>query len=221
MKIYYYDLLDTNKTIAKDLFEGVECPWEVLPNIKEFILKLGQTLDKDKFYKIDDDIWIAKSAVIDKSASLTGPLIIDENAQIRQCAFIRGSVIIGKNAVVGNSSEIKNSVLFDEVQTPHYNYIGDSILGYKAHFGAGSVTSNLKADKSLVKILCNGYVIHTELRKFGAIVGDFGEIGCNAVLNPGTVIGRNSNVYPLSMVRGYLESDSIHKNNGIIVKKIK
>lgn len=213
------NLFDYNQTIAKELFESIVYPWEALPKIKDFILKLGATLSEDEYDKIGDDIWIAKSAVVAPSASLNGPLIICKDAEIRHCAFIRGSAIVGEGAVVGNSTELKNSILFNKVQTPHYNYIGDSILGYKAHTGAGAITSNLKSDKSLVTVDVDGKRKKTNVKKFGAMIGDNVEVGCNSVLNPGTVIGRNTNIYPLSMVRGYVAPNSIYKKQGEIAVK--
>ena len=213
------NLYDYNQTIAKELFEGVTYPWEALPKIKDFILELGKTLDIEKYDKIGDDIWVAKTAKVAPTASLTGPLIICDNAEIRHCAFIRGSAIVGENSVVGNSTELKNSILFNNVQTPHYNYIGDSILGYKSHTGAGVITSNLKSDKSLVTVNFNGEKVETGVKKFGAMIGDNVEVGCNSVLNPGTVIGRNTNVYPLSMVRGYVPANSIYKKQGEVAQK--
>ncbi|MGN1130835.1 MAG: UDP-N-acetylglucosamine pyrophosphorylase [Ruminococcus sp.] len=213
-------LFNLDETIAKELFGSATYPWEVLPKISDFILKLGETLDPEIYEKRGEDIWIAKSAKIFDSAYLHGPLIIDENAEVRQCAFIRGSAIVGKNAVVGNSTELKNSILFNCVQTPHYNYIGDSILGYKSHTGAGVITSNLKSDKSLVTVALDGNKIETGVKKFGAMLGDNVEVGCNSVLNPGTVIGKNSNIYPLSPVRGYVPENSIFKSqNNIVTKK--
>lgn len=213
------NLYDYNQTIAKDLFESVTYPWEALPKIKDFILELGKTLDLDMFDKIGDDIWVAKTAKVAPTAFLAGPLIICDNAEIRHCAFIRGSAIVGENSVVGNSTELKNSILFNNVQTPHYNYIGDSILGYKSHTGAGVITSNLKSDKSLVTVNYNGEKVETGVKKFGAMIGDNVEVGCNSVLNPGTVIGRNTNVYPLSMVRGYVPENSIYKKQGEVAEK--
>ena len=213
------NLFDYSKTIAKPLFESVKYPWEALPKIKDFILELGKTLDMEKYDKIGDDIWVAKTAKVAPTASLTGPLIICDNAEIRHCAFIRGSAIVGENSVVGNSTELKNSILFNNVQTPHYNYIGDSILGYKSHTGAGVITSNLKSDKSLVTVNFNGEKVETGVKKFGAMIGDNVEVGCNSVLNPGTVIGRNTNVYPLSMVRGYVPANSIYKKQGEVAQK--
>ena len=213
------NLLNLNETIASELFEGLIYPWEALPKIGEFILKLGETLPKDKFDKIGEDIWVAKSANVFDSAYLHGPLIIDENAEVRQCAFIRGNAIIGKNCVVGNSTELKNVVLFNTVQVPHYNYVGDSILGYKSHMGAGSITSNVKSDKTLVVVKTNNGNYETGLKKFGAILADNVEVGCNSVLNPGTIVGRNTNIYPVSMVRGYVPENSIYKNKNEIVEK--
>lgn len=218
-KLTVKKLYDLDHTIAKSLFETITYPWEALPKIKDYILELGATLDADKFDKIGDDIWVAKSATIAPSASLNGPLIIDEEAEVRHCAFIRGSAIVGKNAVVGNSTELKNCILFDNVQVPHYNYVGDSIYGYKSHTGAGVIASNLKSDKSLVTVMCDGEKVETNVKKFGAMIGDFVEVGCNSVMNPGTVIGRNSNVYPLSFVRGYVEENSIYKRLGKVVEK--
>lgn len=213
------NLFDFSKTIARELFESAEYPWELLPKISEYIIKLGATLPLDKFDKIGDCIWVAKSAKVAPSASLNGPLIIDEEAEIRHCAFIRGNAIVGKGAVVGNSTELKNCILFDCTQTPHYNYVGDSIYGYKAHTGAGVIASNLKSDKSLVTVSFRGEKVPTGVKKFGAMVGDFGDIGCNTVMNPGTVIGRGTSVYPLSFVRGYVEANSIYKNQGEVVTK--
>lgn len=216
------ELFDLNQTIAKDLFEGHTYPWEVLPLIGDFIIELGKTLPKDEYDLIGENIWAAKSAKIAESASITGPVIIGKNAEIRQCAFIRGKAIIGENAVVGNSTELKNVVLFNNVQVPHYNYVGDSILGYKSHMGAGSITSNVKSDKTLVTInasLYDGTKIETGLKKMGAVLGDFVEVGCNSVLNPGTVIGRQTNIYPISSVRGYVPPNSIVKTGGVIIEK--
>ncbi len=219
MQIKTIEFLSLENTIAKDLFIGQQEAWEILPKISSFIEELGKLLSAEKYEEIDKDIWIAKTAKVSKTACLNGPLIIDEFAEIRNCAYIRGKVIVGKNAVVGNSTEIKNSILFDGVQVPHYNYVGDSILGYKSHMGAGSITSNVKSDKSLVKVTYNGEKIDTGLKKFGAIIGDCAEIGCNTVLNPGTIIGRNSNIYPLSSVRGLVPENSIYKSASEIIKK--
>lgn len=215
------NMFDLNETIANELFEGKTYPWEVLPNIKDFILKIGPTLPKDKYTEITENVWVSKSAKIFDSAYLGAPLIVDDDAEIRHCAFVRGSAIVGKGAVVGNSTELKNVVLFNKVQVPHYNYVGDSILGFKAHMGAGSITSNVKSDKTLVVVKNSetGNQIETGMKKFGAMLGDNVEVGCNSVLNPGTVIGRNSNIYPLSRVRGCVPSDSIFKDGNNIVTK--
>ena len=214
------NLFDYSKTIAKPLLESIDFPWEALPKISEFIIELGKTLDPEVFEQRGENIWVAKSAKVFPTAYLGGPLIICEDAEVRHCAFIRGSAIVGKGAVVGNSTELKNSILFDCVQTPHYNYIGDSILGYKAHTGAGTITSNLKSDKSLVTVLCDGEKLDTNIKKFGAMLGDYVEVGCNSVLNPGSVIGRNTSIYPLSFVRGYVPQDSIYKRLGEVAKKV-
>ncbi len=213
------DLYDLNETIAADLFQGATYPWELLPQIKDFIKELGSKLDPEKFEKRGEDIWVAKNAKIAPTACLNGPLIVDEEAEIRHCAFVRGSAIVGKGAVVGNSTELKNVILFNKVQVPHYNYVGDSILGYKAHMGAGSITSNVKSDKTLVVIKSAEGNVETGIKKVGAMLGDNVEVGCNSVLNPGTVIGRCSNVYPTSCVRGVIPANSIHKNNGVVIKK--
>lgn len=215
------NLYNLDETIAKELFQNAKYPWEILPKINEYILELGPKLDKNIFTQIDENIWVAKSAKIAPTASITGPAIIDENAEIRHCAFIRGKAIIGKNSVVGNSTELKNCILFNNVQAPHYNYVGDSILGFKAHMGAGSITSNVKSDKTNV-IIKGKEKIETDLKKVGAFLGDMVEVGCNSVLNPGTVIGKNSNIYPLSCVRGVIPENSIYKNkNEIVLKKAK
>ena len=213
-------LLDTEKTIASQLFEGKEYPWEVLEDIKAFILSLGATLSDEEFDHPEKDIWIATDAKVFPSAYIAGPCIIDKGAEVRHCAFIRGSAIIGKGAVVGNSTELKNVVLFDGVQVPHYNYVGDSILGHKAHMGAGSITSNVKGDKKLVVIKNGDELIPTGRKKVGAILGDFAEIGCGSVLNPGTIVGRDTQIYPLCSVRGVIPEKSIYKAEGKIVKKI-
>lgn len=214
------NLYNLDRTIAKELLEDLTYPWEALPLIGDFIIKKGNTLDPEIYEKRGENIWVAKSAKVFDSVYLHGPLIIDENAEVRQCAFIRGNAIIGKGATVGNSTELKNSILFDEVQTPHFNYIGDSILGYKSHTGAGAITSNLKSDKSLVTVLLGGEKVETGVKKFGAMLGDNVEVGCNSVLNPGTVIGKNTNVYPLSFVRGYVPENSIYKRLGEVAEKI-
>lgn len=213
------NLLDTNKTIARDIFVTKKYAFEVLPQIKDFIVSLSKTLDKEKFSDLGGGVFAAKSARIAKSANIMGPCIIDEDAEIRHCAFIRGNAIIGKSAVVGNSTELKNVVLFDRVQVPHYNYVGDSILGYKSHLGAGAITSNVKSDKTNVSILLENEKYNTNLRKFGAILGDCVEVGCGTVLNPGTVVGKNTNIYPLSMVRGYVAENSIYKSRVNVVRK--
>lgn len=216
------ELFDLEKTIAKKLFEGKTYPWEVLGDIKSFIIELGKTLPTDKFEEVEENVWIAKSAVVFRSAYIAGPCIIDEGAEIRHSAFIRGNAIVGKNCVVGNSTELKNVVLFDNVQVPHFNYVGDSILGYKSHMGAGAVTSNVKSDKTLVNVkdFESGEKIETGLKKFGAMLGDNVEVGCNSVLCPGSVIGKNTNIYPTSMVRGVVSSNSIYKNKTEIVGKM-
>lgn len=213
------NLYTLEETIAANLFEGLDYPWEALPKIKDFIIELGSTLDPETYEKRGENIWVAKSAKVAPTAFLNGPLIIDEEAEIRHCAFIRGNAIVGKNCVVGNSTELKNVVLFNSVQVPHYNYVGDSILGYKSHMGAGSITSNVKSDKTLVVVKENEEEIKTGLKKFGAMLGDFVEVGCNSVLNPGTVIGPHTNVYPLSMVRGVVPQNSIYKTKNEIVQK--
>ena len=208
-----------SETIAAGLFEGAEYPWEVLPKIHDFILELGKSLPADKFEKRGEDIWIAKSATVAPTACLNGPLIVDEDAEIRHCAFVRGNAIVGKGAVVVNSTELKNVVLFNKVQVPHYNYVGDSVLGFKSHMGAGSITSNVKSDKTLVTVKSVDEKIETGLKKMGAMLADHVEVGCNSVLNPGTVIGRNSNIYPTSCVRGCIPANSIYKNEKEIVEK--
>ena len=220
MNIRIKDLYNLDETISRNLLEKYEYPWEVLPHIEEFILELGKALSKDEYNQVGDDVWIHKSANVYESAYIKGPTIICEDAEIRQCAFIRGKAIIGKKAVVGNSTEIKNSILFNNVQVPHFNYIGDSILGYKSHMGAGAVTSNVKSDKTLVVVKNVEEKIETNLKKFGAMVGDNVEVGCHSVLNPGTVIGKNTNIYPLSSVRGVVPEKCIYKNQNEIVDKI-
>lgn len=213
------ELFDLDKTIAAELFVGKEYPWEVLPRIKDFIYKLGQSLDANEYENVSEGVWIAKDAKVFPSAYIGAPCIIDKGAEIRHCAFIRGSAIIGKGAVVGNSTELKNVVLFDKVQVPHYNYVGDSVLGYKAHMGAGSITSNVKSDKTLIQLRCEDEKIDSGMKKIGAMLGDEVEVGCNSVLNPGTVVGRNSNIYPLSSVRGTVPENSIYKDKQNIVLK--
>ena len=213
------NLYNLEQTIAKELLESVTYPWEVLPKIEEFIIKLGNTLDLDKYDKVEENIWIAKTAKVAPTAYIKGPAIIGENAEIRHCAFIRGKAIIGEGAVVGNSTELKNVILFNKVQVPHYNYVGDSILGYKSHMGAGAITSNVKSDKKLIIVKNRNEQIETGLKKFGAMLGDEVEVGCGSVLNPGSVIGKNTNIYPLSSVRGVVPEKSIYKNQNEIVEK--
>ena len=213
------ELYNLEETIGSKLLEGVTYPWEALPLIGNYIKELGKTLDEKEYEKIGEDIWAAKSAKIAPTASLNGPLIVGKEAQIRHCAFIRGNAIIGEGAVVGNSTELKNVILFNKVQVPHYNYVGDSILGYKAHMGAGSITSNVKSDKTFVVVKNHGKEIPTGLKKFGAMLGDGVEVGCNSVLNPGSVIGKGSHIYPLSSVRGVVPGESIYKKQGEIIKK--
>jgi len=213
------EMYDLSQTIAAELFEGKTYPWEVLPEIGDFILKLGATLDPEEYEKRGENIWIAKSATVAPTASINGPCIIGKNTEVRQCAFIRGKAIVGEGCVVGNSTELKNVVLFNKVQVPHYNYVGDSVLGFKSHTGAGAITSNVKQDKTLVKVNYYGTRVETGLKKFGAMLADNVEVGCNSVLNPGTVVGRHSNIYPLSMVRGFVPAESIMKTGGVIVSK--
>ncbi len=215
------DLYSLDHTIAKEYLEGFEYPWQALKGIKELIIELGKTLDENEYTEVDEHVWVHKSAKVFPSAYLGAPCIIGPETEVRHCAFIRGSALVGANCVVGNSVELKNVILFDNVQTPHYNYVGDSILGYKSHMGAGSITSNVKSDKTLVvvKDKKTGEQMETGLKKFGAMLGDFVEVGCNSVLNPGTVIGKHSNIYPTSCVRGVIHEKSIHKNNGVIIEK--
>ena len=213
------NLYNLEETIASEIFEGATYPWEVLLKINDFIIELGNTLDKEEYKKIGEDVWIAKSATVAPTAYIKGPAIIVKNAEIRHCAFIRGKAIVGEECVVGNSTELKNVILFNKVQVPHYNYVGDSILGYKSHMGAGSITSNVKSDKKLVVIKNGTESIETGLKKVGAMIGDEVEVGCGCVLNPGTIIGRNSNIYPLSSVRKIVPTNSIYKNQNEIVEK--
>lgn len=213
------NLYNLDETIAKDIFEGCLYPWEVLPKIKDFIINLGENLNNEEYDKVGENVWIAKSAKVAESAYINGPTIIGKNAEIRHCAFIRGNVIVGENAVVGNSTELKNVILFNNVQVPHYNYVGDSILGYKSHMGAGSITSNVKSDKKLVIVKSEDEKIETGLKKFGAMLGDNVEVGCGSVLNPGTVIGKNTNIYPLSSVRGVVKENRIYKKQEEVVEK--
>ena len=217
-EIMIKDLYNMNETIAAELFDGLTYPWEALPKIGEFIKKLGETLDPEEYDKVGEDVWIAKSANVFPSAYVHGPAIIGKNAEVRHCAFIRGNAIVGEGAVVGNSTEVKNAILFDGAQAPHYNYIGDSVMGHKAHTGAGAVTSNLKQDHSNVTVLKDGERVETGMRKFGAMLGDHAEIGCGSVLNPGTVVGKNARVYPLSMVRGFVPANHIYKKAGEVAE---
>ena len=208
-----------DQTIAKDIFNGVTYPWEVLPKISSFILELGATLSEDEYEKRGENVWVAKSAKVAPTAFINGPAIIGKDAEVRHCAFIRGNAIVGEGAVVGNSTELKNVILFNKVQVPHYNYVGDSVLGYKSHRGAGSITSNVKSDKKLVVVKAGEEKIETGMKKFGAMLGDEVEVGCGSVLNPGTVVGNHSNIYPLSSVRGFVPANSIYKKQGEVVTK--
>lgn len=213
------ELYDLTETAAKPLLESVTYPWEALPKIKDFIIELGNSLDPEEYEKHGENIWIHKSATVFDSAYIAGPCIIGKDTEVRQCAFIRGSALVGDNCVVGNSTELKNVIIFNNVQVPHYNYVGDSILGFHSHMGAGSITSNVKSDKTLVHVKGADFDIATGMKKFGAMLGDYVEVGCNSVLNPGTVIGSHSNIYPLSRVRGYVPSNSIYKDWNDIVTK--
>ena len=208
-----------DQTIAKDIFNGVTYPWEVLPKISNFILELGATLSEDEYEKRGENVWVAKSAKVAPTAFINGPAIIGKDAEVRHCAFIRGNAIVGEGAVVGNSTELKNVILFNKVKVPHYNYVGDSVLGYKSHMGAGSITSNVKSDKKLVVVKAGEEKIETGMKKFGAMLGDEVEVGCGSVLNPGTVVGNHSNIYPLSSVRGFVPANSIYKKQGEVVTK--
>ena len=214
------NLYSLDQSIARKLLESAVYPWEVLPKIKEFIIELGNQLNKDEYEQKGENVWIAKTAKVAPTAYINGPAIIGKDAEIRHCAFIRGNAIIGEGAVVGNSTELKNVILFNKVQVPHYNYVGDSILGYKSHMGAGSITSNVKSDKKLVIVENGDAKIETGLKKFGAMIGDNVEVGCGSILNPGSVIGKNTNIYPLSSVRGVIKENSIYKNQNEIVEKI-
>lgn len=213
------ELYDLTETAAKPLLESVTYPWEALPKIKDFIIELGNSLDPEEYEKRGENIWIHKSATVFDSAYIAGPCIIGKDTEVRQCAFIRGSALVGDNCVVGNSTELKNVIIFNNVQVPHYNYVGDSILGFHSHMGAGSITSNVKSDKTLVHVKGTDFNIATGMKKFGAMLGNYVEVGCNSVLNPGTVIGAHSNIYPLSRVRGYVPSNSIYKDQNDIVTK--
>lgn len=214
-----HDLYDLDHTLAKDYLSQFTYPWEALKGIKDFIIALGETLDKNEYEEVSEHVWVHKTATVFSSAYLGAPCIIGPRTEVRQCAFIRGSALVGADCVVGNSTELKNVILFDHVQTPHYNYVGDSILGYYSHTGAGAITSNVKSDKKLIVIHNGDEQIETGLKKIGAMLGDYVEVGCNSVLNPGTVIGRHSNVYPTSCVRGVIPEGSILKNDGTVVKK--
>ncbi|ADU24054.1 UDP-N-acetylglucosamine pyrophosphorylase [Ruminococcus albus] len=213
------DLYDLEHTLAKDYLSQFTYPWEVLSGIKDFIIELGKTLDPNEYEQREEGVWVHKTAKVFPTAYLGAPCIIGPNTEVRHCAFIRGSALVGADCVVGNSVELKNVILFDHVQTPHYNYVGDSILGYFSHMGAGSITSNVKSDKKNVIVRDGSEKVETGIKKFGAMIGDYVEVGCNAVCNPGTVIGRNSNVYPTSCVRGVVPADSIWKDNGEIIHK--
>ena len=213
------ELYDLSHTAAKDYLAGFTYPWEALKGISDFIIKLGNTLSADEYDNPSENVWVHKTAKVYPSAYLGAPCIIGANSEVRHCAFIRGSALVGENCVVGNSVELKNVILFDNVQTPHYNYVGDSILGYKSHMGAGSITSNVKSDKTNVVVKSDGKELETGIKKIGAMLGDFVEVGCNSVLNPGTIIGRNSNIYPTSCVRGVIPESSIWKTGGVVVMK--
>lgn len=213
------DLFDLKHTIAADYLSSFEYPWEALKGISELIISIGSKLDPDEYDNPSENVWIHKTAKVFPSAYIGAPCIIGANTEVRHCAFIRGSALVGENCVVGNSAELKNVIIFDNVQTPHYNYVGDSILGYKSHMGAGSITSNVKSDKTNVVIKSAEGNIETGIKKIGAMLGDYVEVGCNSVLNPGTIIGRNSNIYPTSCVRGVVPAESIYKTGGVIVKK--
>lgn len=212
-------LYTLTETLAAPLLSSVTYPWEALPEIGAFILELGASLSEEEYEKRGDNVWIAKTAKVAPTASITGPAIIGKDAEVRHCAFIRGNALVGEGVVVGNSTELKNVILFNKVQVPHYNYVGDSILGYKAHMGAGSITSNVKSDKLLVKVHTKEGDIETGIKKFGAMIGDEVEVGCGSVLNPGTVIGKNTNIYPLSSVRGVVAEHSIYKKQGEVAEK--
>ena len=214
------NLYNLDETIAKGIFAGCTYPWEVLPKIKNYIIELGNSLNKEEYDQIGDNVWIAKTAKVAPTAFIAGPAIIGKDTEVRHCAFIRGNAIVGDNCVVGNSTELKNVILFNNVQVPHYNYVGDSILGFHSHMGAGSITSNVKSDKQLVIVKTSDSKIETGLKKFGAMIGDNVEVGCGSILNPGSIVGKNSNIYPLSSVRGIIPSNSIYKKQGEIVNKI-
>ena len=214
------ELYDLTHTLAADYLSGFEYPWDALQGISDFIIALGNSLDTEEYEKRDGNVWVHKTAKVASSAFLNGPVIVGREAEVRHCAFIRGNAIVGEGAVVGNSTELKNVILFNKVQVPHYNYVGDSVLGYKSHMGAGSITSNVKSDKKLVVVKSPEGNIETGMKKFGAMLGDEVEVGCGSVLNPGTVVGKNTNIYPLSSVRGVVPAGSIYKKQGEIVEKI-
>lgn len=214
------DLLDLNYTITKNYFKNYEYPWEIIPEIKNIVLEIGKNLDKNQYKEIKNNVWVHISASIDENVQIIGPAIIDENSSIKHCAYIRENVIIGKACVIGNSCEIKNAIIFDETQVPHFNYVGDSVMGYKSHMGAGAIISNLKSDQSNIIVKIEEEKIETNLRKFGAIIGDFVEVGCNSVLNPGTIIGRKTTIYPLSRVRGLVKENYIYKEEDNVVQKL-
>ena len=219
MNVEIKNLYDLNNSIAKAYLSNFKYPWEALKGISNYIIELGSKLDLNEYNLVKENVWIHKSAKVFESAYINGPCIIGKDSEVRHSAFIRGSALVGDNCVVGNSVELKNVILFNNVQVPHFNYVGDSILGYKAHMGAGSITSNVKSDKTLVVIHNEGENIETNLKKVGAFLGDYVEVGCNSVLNPGTIIGKNSNVYPLSSVRGVIKDNSIFKNNEVVLKR--
>lgn len=214
------ELYDLDHTLAKDYLAKFTYPWEALSGIKELIIELGKNLPKEEYDEVSENVWIHKSATVFPSAYIGAPCIIGKDTEVRHCAFIRGSALVGENCVVGNSCELKNVILFDHVQTPHYNYVGDSILGYYSHMGAGSITSNVKSDKELVVVKSEESRIETGLKKFGAMLGDYVEVGCNSVLNPGTVVGKNTRIYPTSCVRGMVKANSIYKNSGEVVEQL-
>ena len=213
------ELYDLSHTLAAPYLMQFTYPWEALAGLGDFIVELGKSLPREEYEEIGEHIWAAKSAVIAPTASIAGPAIIGKETEVRHCAFIRGNALVGNNAVVGNSTELKNVILFDNVQVPHYNYVGDSILGYKAHMGAGSITSNVKSDKKLVVVKAGDVRLETGRKKVGGMLGDFVEVGCGTIVNPGSVVGRNTSIYPLSMVRGFVPADSIYKNQGEVVKR--
>ena len=213
------NLLDLNHTITKEYFNNYEYPWQIIPEIKNIVLEIGKKLDKNEYKEIKENVWVHSSASLDDNITIIGPAIIGKESEIKHCAYIRENVIIGNKCVIGNSCEVKNSIIFDETQVPHFNYVGDSVMGHKSHMGAGAIISNLKSDQSNITVKDENKNIDTNLRKFGAIIGDFVEVGCNSVMNPGTIIGRNTNVYPLSRIRGTVKENSIYKDEDNIVEK--